>query len=48
MIIRRCCGEKLVREWQRKKDLFFLYCFTVYSQFGFMAGRTQLDVDSED
>jgi len=25
-----------------------LCCFTTYSHFGFMAGRTQLDVDPKD
>lgn len=41
----------MVKNWQRndkgRKIFFFKYCFVMYSQFGFMGGRTQLDVEPD-
>lgn len=44
----------MVKNWQRNGKgrkiffFFFKYCFVMYSRFGFMGGRTQLDVEPED
>lgn len=46
MSMGRCHGGKTGKRVAREEGL--LYCFTTYSQFGFMTSGTQLVVDPED